>query len=203
MKACTKCERLLASSEFHRHKGNLDGYAYACRECAAKCKAADRQEMRDNAIVAYGGRCAVCGEDELAVLELDHINNDGRKHRADVGNGDKMYRWLRDHDYPTGIVQAMCANCNHLKTALESGTTKYARSHQKLRGDILVAYGSRCSECGESDDRLLCIVHKSGIGRHRLGFKDAVARNRYIRDLRYPSGWHLLCRNCRMRRQRQ
>ena len=73
--------------------------------------------LQSEAIMAYGGyRCAWCGIDEPLVLALDHINNDGREHRRQIGTlgGHKLYKWLRDNGYPPGF-QVLCMNCNHGK----------------------------------------------------------------------------------------
>lgn len=73
--------------------------------------------LRHQAIEAYGGyKCACCGQTEPLFLTIDHIENDGAKHRASLGDwrGAKMFRWLRDNGYPKGF-QVLCMNCNHGK----------------------------------------------------------------------------------------
>lgn len=73
--------------------------------------------MQDAAIKAYGGyRCACCGETQPMFICLDHVNNDGRAHRKEIGTlgGAKLYKWLRDNNYPSGF-QVLCMNCNHGK----------------------------------------------------------------------------------------
>ena len=65
------------------------------------------------AIMAYGGyRCACCGIDEPLFLTLDHMNNDGVRHRRRIGKGGTFYTWLRKRGYPPGF-QVLCSNCNH------------------------------------------------------------------------------------------
>jgi hypothetical protein len=64
----------------------------------------------------YGGtppRCAKCGEQDLRVLCLDHINGEGNRHRNSHG-GVTYYRWLRNNSFPEGF-QILCANCNMKK----------------------------------------------------------------------------------------
>lgn len=81
-----------------------------------------QKRLRENALVAYGGQCACCGETEVAFLVIDHINNDGAAHRREIrpatngrdGGGYTTYRWLRDHHFPSGF-QVLCANCNMAK----------------------------------------------------------------------------------------
>ncbi len=38
-------------------------------------------DLRTQVINSYGGSCVCCGETELVFLSIDHINNDGDKHR--------------------------------------------------------------------------------------------------------------------------
>lgn len=80
-------------------------------------------DLRHEVIVAYGGfKCACCGETEPRFLTIDHVFNDGAKHRREldyvtkVGNGKglsgaKTWKWLKDHNYPAGF-QVLCMNCN-------------------------------------------------------------------------------------------
>jgi hypothetical protein len=68
---------------------------------------------------AYNGPiCTCCGETNLECLSIDHINNDGAKHRKEI-NGDprdnrNLYIWLRNHGFPPGF-QVLCMNCNFAK----------------------------------------------------------------------------------------
>ena len=85
-----------------RHRKNALAYYY---------------RLQHAAIEAYGGyRCSWCGIDEPLVLCLDHVENNGREHRQQVGSvgGHKLYKWLRDNAYPPGF-QVLCMNCNHAK----------------------------------------------------------------------------------------
>ena len=59
----------------------------------------------------YGGRkCNCCGETELLFLQLDHIDNNGGRHRRKE-NIVSLYRWAKKKKYPPGF-QVLCANCN-------------------------------------------------------------------------------------------
>lgn len=69
--------------------------------------------LRKEMIEAYGGKCQCCGEDEPLFLELDHIKNDGHKHRRTIGRGSGVtYRTLKKAGWPRGDYQLLCANCN-------------------------------------------------------------------------------------------
>lgn len=56
--------------------------------------------------------CICCGETILEFLTIDHINNNGNKHRKTFTM--TMYGWLKKHNFPKGY-QVMCFNCNHGK----------------------------------------------------------------------------------------
>lgn len=59
----------------------------------------------------YGGpHCNCCGETRVAFLQVDHINNDGAKHRKEVCSGE-FYRWIIKNNFPKDL-QILCANCN-------------------------------------------------------------------------------------------
>ena len=59
--------------------------------------------------------CKRCGQGDLDMLCLDHINDDGKQHRDLVKhNGNMFYMWLGKHDYPHGL-QVLCYNCNMKK----------------------------------------------------------------------------------------
>jgi hypothetical protein len=57
-------------------------------------------------------KCSCCGEDNTAFLTIDHVNNDGNKHREAIGSGShRMYQWIKSNGFPTGF-RVLCMNCN-------------------------------------------------------------------------------------------
>lgn len=65
-------------------------------------------------------QCTICGISDIDVLNIDHIENGGRKHGESISGGalgQNLYRWLKRNDYPRGF-QSLCANCN-LKKEIE------------------------------------------------------------------------------------
>lgn len=73
-----------------------------------------RVKERDEVFTYYGGyRCHCecrCSEINPLMLTIDHMNNDGAKHRKEIGPG-KLYRWLIRNNFPEGF-QVLCYNCN-------------------------------------------------------------------------------------------
>jgi hypothetical protein len=57
--------------------------------------------------------CALCGNQDVRVLTIDHVNKGGRKHLANLGvkGGAQFYRWLRSNGFPPGY-RVLCFNCN-------------------------------------------------------------------------------------------
>lgn len=82
-----------------------------CRIKARKANKEDQQENRLLVISAYGGACSCCGERELPFLSIDHIKNDGAKHRKEIG-GSQVYRWIIKNGYPKDRFRVLCHNCN-------------------------------------------------------------------------------------------
>lgn len=144
LRTCTRCliEKPLAAG-FYANAYNRDGHHTICKECVkadrrdryaadpakyqAKNKAyyADHREqslesgrrLRAAALAAYGGCCACCGETTPEFLGIDHVNNDGEAHRAELkGYGRAIYQWLKREGYPQdGRFQVLCHNCNVAK----------------------------------------------------------------------------------------
>jgi len=77
-----------------------------------------RDGHRAAVIEHYGGKCIECDESRPLRLAIDHMNNDGNKHRKKINKcGSGFFKWLVDNDFPEGF-QVLCHNCNvekHLK----------------------------------------------------------------------------------------
>ncbi len=80
--------------------------------------------LKHEVFLAYGGaRCACCGETEEAFLSIDHIFNDGAKHRLEIskplkngkGRTGGILAWLKKNHFPAGF-QILCMNCNFGKS---------------------------------------------------------------------------------------
>lgn len=86
-----------------------------CKQCKVNYKN-NTLYYKDKAYLAYGGYvCKCCGETIKEFLTIDHINNDGCKHRKTVKPGKAFYSWLAKNNYPTQF-QILCMNCNFGKS---------------------------------------------------------------------------------------
>lgn len=103
---CPKCKLEKPSDRFYRKE---TGHTY-CKDCSSETAKKRFRVLKQQAMEAYGGQCACCGESELAFLCIDHINNDGNEHRRQI-KARTIYGWLRKNNYPDGF-QVLCWNCN-------------------------------------------------------------------------------------------
>lgn len=71
------------------------------------------RQKTSTAIDHYGGVCYCCGESNKFFLTFDHIHNDGNIQRLQNGlTGHRLAAWLVRNDFPFGLIQIACVNCN-------------------------------------------------------------------------------------------
>ena len=72
------------------------------------------------------------------------------------------------------------------------------RSNQKLRREVLAAYGNRCTCCGETEQDFLAIDHKDGGGNIHIKklHKQGMSFTSWLSRNNYPEGFQILCHNC-------
>lgn len=67
----------------------------------------------------YGKKCNYCGEDRYEFLSIDHINNDGARHKETAEykrlNCGGMWGVLSHTEYRPDLYQVLCHNCNIAK----------------------------------------------------------------------------------------
>lgn len=66
--------------------------------------------QRVRALMLLGGKCETCGNNDMRVLEFDHINGNGRKERAIQAQVKQVF--IRPSDF-----KILCANCHAIKHA--------------------------------------------------------------------------------------
>ena len=117
VKICKDCKEEKEISYFYRlnrRKGNE--FCSRCKECENKRTRKRRQTIREKTINLYSNGkncCNNCGIDDIRVLAIDHINNDGAKDRADMINHEQWMVSLLEN--PRDDIQILCHNCNWLK----------------------------------------------------------------------------------------
>ena len=80
-----------------------------------------RLKIKTQIMQHYGNKCNCCGEDTFEFLSIDHINDDGSKHRKEISPkyhhhipNTVIYRWIIKNNYPDDF-QILCFNCNTAK----------------------------------------------------------------------------------------
>lgn len=121
----------------------MNGIRYVCRDCSnrrarearqkdpekyrARCrtwhtkhteqKKIERRLVKYHVVAELGGNCACCGEDDLRFLTIDHINQDGKQHRREVGgSGHHVYLDIKRLGCPKDRFRVLCWNC-HMATS--------------------------------------------------------------------------------------
>jgi hypothetical protein len=122
-KRCPRCGRtlLLTLEYWYRNRSLKDGLSTWCRVCMQ----ANYHRVRRIVIDAYGGRCMDCGEENIDVLETDHVNGGGdleRRQRMSAGytrgNIQHLYsEHRRTGKWPKGIA-IRCHPC-HVRVGVE------------------------------------------------------------------------------------
>lgn len=103
-KTCKTCREITRLSGRRHRDRDPELYAKKTRDNARR----RRLRVLDH----YGGKCACCGEGRFEFLAIDHINNDGRAHRLQIGHGSGgIVRWLINENFPKGF-RVLCHNCN-------------------------------------------------------------------------------------------
>lgn len=132
MDQCPTCLEIKPLAEFGRNRRRAAHCVDECITCQGVCRAAREEARRERgrqrradekaAVFGhYGQSCACCGTAER--LCIDHVNGDGERHRAEVGQW-RIYRWLISNGFPGGF-QTLCNPCNGSKR----GGTHCRRKH--------------------------------------------------------------------------
>lgn len=162
----------------------------------------------------YGLQCNCCGENDFDKLTIDHINNDGKKHRIMLGGGDRIYNWLIKNNFPNEY-QTLCMNCNKGKY-LNSGICPHKELKEKkisnrfqsykirLREKIFAHYGRECVNCKESNIIFLSVDHINEDGySHRKSIGNSSASlHEFLKKNNFPEGYQILCHSCNLKKYR-
>ena len=117
MQTCSYCKQPkspLYKGACYKTKYGVTKYRYRCRDCNSRLTKNYYAICKDRVFDYYGRSCVCCGEIESMFLTIDHINNDGNKHRHPNGKrvvGVHLYSFLQKNKFPDGY-QTLCMNCN-------------------------------------------------------------------------------------------
>ena len=188
---------------------NVERFAETSKKYREKLDALDAQyraELRREAIRVYSGdlfNCAGCGTTSYPTLCLDHLENNGGRHRRENSgvDGGSVYRWVKIQGYPK-IFQVLCYNCNYIKYYDTIPHPKNTEGNRRRKRIVMEHYSNgklQCVECGVRDIRVLTIDHVGGKGRQHLrsiGVKGGSQFYKWLVRHGFPEGFRTLCFNC-------
>lgn len=110
-KECARCGITRDEDDFYKDTTTKDGLDTYCKPCREYLNYERRIKCRTEVFNEYGPKCECCGEDNLWLLTIDHVN--GRKGH-EMGGADEYRRLIRE-DFPEENIQVLCYNCNCAK----------------------------------------------------------------------------------------
>jgi 5'(3')-deoxyribonucleotidase len=111
---CTECR--FKKNLYYREKRQelrkkaIDRYAVNCEEIKARLRN-KHKKYKQKFLDLYGGECVNCAESNPNLLTIDHILNDGKQHRQEMGNTRSVLKDAIDN-YNPGRFRILCYNCN-------------------------------------------------------------------------------------------
>jgi AcrR family transcriptional regulator len=209
---CGRCRELLPLEAFNR---SGTGHQHWCRACfrayfrsraethrqqVAQAKLERRARARAFIVSYLSGRaCIDCGEDELLVLEFDHVGPHKRDHVSRlVSDGASVAKLRRE----LAVCEVVCVNCHRRRSASRgrwfriSGVAPKAwtrlerRNHEHL---LEVLSGTPCVDCAEADPVVLELDH---LGEKTANVSDLAARGSLARLEAELARCDVRCGNC-------
>jgi hypothetical protein len=147
MKRCSRCKQLKPLDAFNRLSRAKDGLQWNCRDCNAAWHAENkahhnalihartarvRQENQDRLFTYLEEHpCLDCGEDDIVVLEFDHLRD---KVRA-------VAEMVNTHGWAAIAAEiekceVVCANCHRRRTARRAETARWRRVRSAVVDDL-------------------------------------------------------------------
>jgi hypothetical protein len=191
-KKCPTCAVVKDLSEFKQDRKYKDGYYYECKICTKKRNVIIKQL----AFMKLGSSsCVACGTNDMDVLTVDHVNNDGWVSRNIDKTGVSLYRKLVNGTLDRNRFKVLCLNCNikkfHRKDNLAIVHPSRTQNRTKEAiidfsfGDVIV------SEASEFDFKIgiefLENYHYNGYGRHGRYLYIAKIENKIIAVFKFAS----------------
>lgn len=85
-----------------------------CKSCYNANTNKSNLEIKVKCFELYNSKCKCCGESIIEFLTIDHVNNDGAKHRKEDNSitGTKIYNQILKGILNKEDYQILCFNCN-------------------------------------------------------------------------------------------
>lgn len=137
-----------------------------------------------------------------------------QKNKERIREVGKKWRQKNKEKIATKQKEWRLKNKEHYRSVMRVASKKWREGNKdkvrsnrystrdKLRTDVLNAYGHQCTCCGEGTREFLAIDHINNDGaehKRSLGLKSAQAFYTWLRTNNYPKeNFQILCHNCNM-----
>lgn len=143
-------------------------------------------KIKIKALDILGRTCIICGESDMRVLQINHLNGLGKNEGL---RSDTMYRAIVNGTRTINDLDLRCANCNwkyeyergarlipewvceklniqipKILSEIQGEKKKKLDYRWKIKLQVQNMFGGKCIICGISDPRVLHINHKNGRG---------------------------------------
>ncbi|MGQ9623876.1 MAG: hypothetical protein ACUVUF_04645 [Candidatus Bathycorpusculaceae bacterium] len=116
MKTCICCGKTFTPDKFHPYQRFCSKRCKWRRHSANGRKLKRYHELRFEAVEALGGKCAICGINDMYMLTIDHIYGDWEKDPFSRRNERALHKYiLRDAESAKRRFQVLCWNHNSMK----------------------------------------------------------------------------------------
>ncbi len=176
-------------------------------------------------LIKYGRSCINCKIDELAVLSIDHINDDGYKLKK--YEREKLY-WDLRKELEAGKkrfdLQVLCMNCQYrkrmygkdfntwvgqIKSLSKISIPKYhpgkprtnflLNHEQKRKAYVMHHYGSKCAYCEIDELAALSIDHINDDGKNDKSLYKKLRKE--LKNGKKRHDLQVLCMSCQFRKR--
>jgi hypothetical protein len=107
---------LCANCNWKKHLENIKNKNPTYRQAMNK---KTQEKLKKEVFSHYGNCCNNCGETNINILTLDHINGGGREHKRNITStslGNRFYGLLKKNNYLSDSpIQILCRNCQRIK----------------------------------------------------------------------------------------
>lgn len=193
-KVCTKCKILKLATEFPKLKYHSDGLSSWCKVCTVAYQNGWRRknvektreykaryfEKHPEATVAHKLKTAEWRRKNKA-RHLE-TKREWSRRTSDRITDKRRYRYATDE-----------AHRNRLR---DQRNKSERRSWERLRARVILAYGGRCSCCGERRVEFLTLEHVNRDGGEHRKMRGPRGCWKDAERLGFPKNYTILCMNC-------
>jgi len=158
-----------------------------------------RNDERIRVIELLGGMCTKCKETDYRILQVHHVNGNGKRDYERFGGPGAFYRAILKGNRSTKGLSVLCPNCNIIHE-YEIGKRNALSSSTSPHSAVIRLLGGKCVKCGSNDIRVLQINHLNGGGKTeysaRYGKDPETFYRNIMRKERSTSDLNVLCANC-------